>query len=180
MKVLDLNTFLPNSDKNWIIKNNTIYYKKIIEIPLLTINHGRVWIILDFKLKNILVKLIKNLSQLQVDFLFINNQIWFEKEVYEEDLERTVKGYISALTNLPFFEDLEKIGFDWSKNLYNFINEFDCWNYFQESWQRAKRILLKEHTDWRTGKKFYTLKSQKLRDYIESLDRRIKLNMLLD
>jgi hypothetical protein len=180
MKELDLNTFLPNSEENWIIKNDTIYYKKLIEVPLLTFRHGQVWIILDFKLKNQLIKLISKLSKLEIEFFFINNQIWYEKELYAEDLEKTISSYISALTSLSFFEDLEKIGFDWSKNLSKIINEFGCWDNFKESWGRAKRVLLKEHTDWRTGKKYYNLKSEKLRKYIETLDRRIKLNMLLD
>jgi hypothetical protein len=180
MKELDLNTFLPNSEENWIIKKDTIYYKKLIEVPLLTVRHGYVWIILDFKLKNQLIKLISKLSKLKVKFFFINNQVWFEKELYEEDLQKIVNSYISAIVNPSFFEDLEKINFDLSKNLTNMILEFGCWNYFDESFKRAKKVLLKEHTDWVTGKKFYNLKSEKLRNYLEALDRRVKLNTLLD
>jgi hypothetical protein len=174
---MDLNTFLPDSDPNWEIRNEFIYYRKIIKVPILSIISEKVWIILDFKVKNQISKLIKHLSKLDVDFYFLNNLLSGDKEIYQENIPTILKSYLTAISDDDFYKDIKVSGFDFAKNLTKFIIEWNCLDLFLEEYKiYCERFLRKFHT---LGNDYYLIENPEIRGYIKDLERLVKINLIL-
>ena len=45
--------------------------------------------------------------------------------------------------------------------------------------EKIKKYYLKENTDWYTNRKYYILEREDMRDFIRTLEREIKLSLLL-
>lgn len=176
---LDLNTFQPNLDQNWIIKNNIIYYHKYIDIPVLIVKDGVVWISLDFRVKNQIIKMVKHLLKIDVRFFFINRLLTFGKIIYKEDLYLIIKSYLISLTNEIFFDKIFETGFDYIKNILEFVSVYDCHGTLKECIEFVNKTYLKEYKDWFTNKTYYLIKKEYIRDYIKNIERNIKLEMLI-
>lgn len=175
----DLNIFLPNSDRNWVIKNNIIYYHKYVDVAVLNIIDDIIWISLDRKIKKPIIKLIKHLTNLNVDFYFTTSFNIHNKQIYKEDLKDIIENYLLSLTDELFFDDIFDTGFDYVQNLTNFMTDYDCHGLFKEPFENIKKYYLSEKYDWYTNKKYYIVKKEYIRDFISTLEREIKLNMFL-
>ena len=175
----DLNIFLPNSDRNWVIKNNIIYYHKYVDVAVLNIIDDIIWISLDRKIKKPIIKLIKHLTNLNVDFYFTTSFNIPNKQIYKEDLQDIIENYLLSLTDELFFDDIFDTGFDYVQNLTNFMTDYDCHGLFKEPFENIKKYYLSEKYDWYTNKKYYIVKKEYIRDFISTLEREIKLNMFL-
>lgn len=176
---LDLSIFLPNSDSNWIIKNNMIYYHKYADIPVLKIIDDVVWVSLDLKIKKQVIKMVKHLMMLNVVFYFTTCATIHQKFIYEEDLQDMIENYILALTDELFFDDIFNTGFDYVENLTNFMTDYDCHGLFKEPFEKVKRYYLTEREDWFINSRYFIIKKEYIRDFISTLEREIKLSMFL-
>ena len=87
---LDLNTYLPNQDGNWKIKHSMIYYHKYVDIPLLSIKDDVVWVSLDRRVTNVIIKLIKHLVSINVKFFLSTRIIIHNKNLHKEDLQSII------------------------------------------------------------------------------------------
>lgn len=175
----DLNIYLPNSDSNWIVKNDIIYYHKYANIPVLKIIDDVVWISLDRKIKKPIIKLVKHLMKLNVVFYFTTCNLIYQNNVYSEGLSDMIENYLLALTDELFFDDIFDTGFDYVENLTNFMTTYDCHGLFKENYERIKSNYLLEKTDWYTSINYFLIKKEYIRDFISTLEREIKLNMFL-
>jgi hypothetical protein len=175
----DLNTFLPKSDGTYYIKDNCIWTKKIVEIRLLTIIDDVVWIVVDFRVRSKVILLVKHLTTLGVDFLLINSEISHKKLIYQNDLEIIIRTYLFAILDERFFYKIEELKIDFVKNLCNFIESYDCYKIFNETFQIFKKI-------YSPKKRYYgyygypEIKDNKVKDYFLNIERCVKLKFFLD
>ena len=170
-------SYIPGNDSNWILKGETIYYSHYLNIPILTIIDGVVFVYVDLKIRKKVLKMIKHLIRLGVDFYFLDPAIW-EKRIYNEDLSNIIGSYFRVLSDEIFFDGIFSLGFDFSGNILRFMFTFDCFHLFEDEFKKIKKYL-NPRKDWSTGKEFYIIEREDIRDYISSLNREITLNILL-
>ena len=176
---LDLNIYLPNSDSNWKINHNMIYYHRYVDIPVLSIKDGVIWVSLDRRITKSIIKLIKHLSNLNVKFFLSIRTIIHNKNLHKEDLQSIIEAYLLALTDEVFFDSIFDSGFDYMQNLTDFMTQYDCHDLFKEPYENVKKAYLREITDWYAGTTYFKIKKEYIRDFIRTLEREIKLNMLI-
>lgn len=176
---LDLSIYLPTSNINWKISNNIIYYHKYVDIPVLSIKNEVIWVSLDRRITNPILDMVKHLMNNDIRFYFTKRTIIHNSDVFEEDLSDIIKTYLIALTDEKFFDLIFDIGFDYIENLTNFMIDYNCHELFKEPFEEIKGEYLPEMTEWYTNKKYYKIKKEYIRDFIATLEREIKLNMLI-
>ena len=176
---LDLNIYLPTSNTNWKINNNIIYYHKYVDIPVLSIKDEVVWVSLDRRITRPILIMVKHLMNNGTKFYFTKRTIIQNNDVFEEDLSDIINAYLIALTDENFFDEIFDIGFDYIENLTSFMIDYNCHELFKEPFERIKNEYLLERTDWYTNTKFYKIDKEYIRDFISTLEREIKLNILI-
>ena len=176
---LDLNTYLPSLDGNWKIKHNMVYYHKYVDIPVLSIKDNTIWVSLDRRIRKPIIKMVKHLMKLNVNFYFSTRIIIHQKEINKEDLQGIIETYLLALTDEVFFDEIFDTGFDYVENLTHFMTDYDCHSMFKEKFESIKKSYLVEYQDWYANKSYYKVKKEYIRDFIRTLEREIKLNMLI-
>ena len=180
MKSMDLYKLIPNNDSNWIIKNNMIYYHHYLEIPLLKLIDGRVWIILDRRSTKMVLKLMKHLSDIKIPFYLNSKKLNNNQDVEcPESISEIIRNYLSAIEDDTFFYGLDKINFDYSRNITNYILEYNCMNIFKYEYEYCKIHFCKIYKDWYTNREYYNVEDVNKRDYILGLEREIKLNIFI-
>ena len=112
-------------------------------------------------------------------FYFTKRTIIQNNDVFEEDLSDIINAYLIALTDENFFDEIFDIGFDYIENLTSFMIDYNCHELFKEPFERIKNEYLLERTDWYTNTKFYKIDKEYIRDFISTLEREIKLNILI-
>jgi len=176
---LDLNTYLPSLDGNWKIKHNMVYYHKYVDIPVLSIKDNTIWVSLDRRIRKPIIKMVKHLMKLDVNFYFSTRIIIHQKEINKEDLQGIIETYLLALTDEVFFDEIFDTGFDYVENLTHFMTDYECHSLFKEKFESIKKIYLREYQNWYANKSYYKVKKEYIRDFIRTLEREIKLNMLI-
>jgi len=175
----DLNIYLPNSEKNWSINHDMIYYHKYVYIPVLSIRDNTIWVSLDRRISKAIIKMVKHLMSLNVKFYFSTRITIHKKNIFEEELQDIIRTYLLALTDEIFFDEIFDSGFDYMQNLTDFMTHYDCHDLFKQPYENVKKDYLCEITDWYVNKTYFKIKKEYIRDFIRTLEREIKLNMLI-
>jgi hypothetical protein len=97
----------------------------------------------------------------------------------KEDLQGIIETYLLALTDEVFFDEIFDTGFDYVENLTHFMTDYECHSLFKEKFESIKKIYLREYQNWYANKSYYKVKKEYIRDFIRTLEREIKLNMLI-
>jgi hypothetical protein len=156
-----------------------IYYHKYVDIPLVSFTEDDIWICLDRRITKQVLKLIRHFITNDIDFLLTNRLvIW--RDVTEEDLPIILENYLRALSDEVFFDSIFDMGFDYIRNLTHFMIKYKCLDQLSETFDKIMRKhYMKEKTDWWTGSVYYLIKREDIRDFLSTLEREIKLNILI-
>jgi hypothetical protein len=176
---MNLDFYLPNNSEDWIIKNNTIYYHRLVDIPILKERKGIVWVALDRRVRKQVLRLINHLVSNNVKFYLTTRFNISQKDIFKEDLVTIIENYILALTDEFFFDAVFDSKFDYVKNLTDFMTDYDCHKLFKSPYEKIKKAYLSEKTDWYTMRKYYLIKKEYIRDSIRTLEREIKISLFL-
>jgi len=164
------------------VKNNRIYYDYYTKIPVVTISNDDIWVIIqNTKIRKPIISMINKLNKENINFLFKSPLIIFD-HLHTEDQKHklNIESYISCIMyDDKFFRELNKIGFDYSKNLTSYIIKYSCYEIFQSVYKPFQKEALSKNIDFYTNKEYYNIKDEILRDYIISLERDVKINMIL-
>jgi hypothetical protein len=170
---------IAESNKNWIISKNIIYVDYITKIPMLIKKGDDIWVYLDIKIAKHVLKLVKILSDKNINFLFKSTLIFFDEKFTEEEFHKhNLKQYLKNITDKKFFDGFEKIGFDFTQNLAQYLVKYQCFEIFQQVYQKQKSISLSKTYDYWVNKEYYTIDREDIRNYISSLEREIKISLL--
>jgi hypothetical protein len=177
--MIDLESLVPNTNPNWIVSKNMIYYFKYCRIPMLNIIEDTIWVSLDRRVTKQVLRLVKHLVNLDLKFYLTTRLVVHQKVVYEDDLKSIVENYIRAITDETFFDGVFDMGFDHIKNLTDFMTEYDCHGLFKEAYEPVKKHYLSKWTDYYTNTDYFILKREDIRDFIRTLERELKLSLLI-
>lgn len=156
-----------------------IYYHKIADIPVLSFTDNHVWVSLDLRVHKQVIKMIKHLMKLDVSF-FLTNRFFIWRNLYEVDLPVIIESYLRALSNADFFDDIFEIGFDYIKNLTDFMLCYQCLDKLGSVFDNiVRKYYLVGETDFWNGSIFYRIKREDIREFLSGLERDIKLNILI-
>ena len=156
-----------------------IYYHKYVDIPLVSFTDDDIWICLDRRITKQVLKLIKHFITNNIDFLLTNRMvIW--RDIKEDDLPIILENYLRALSDEIFFDSIFDMGFDYIRNFTHFMIKYKCLDQLSETFDKIMRKhYMKEKTDWWTGSVYYLIKREDIRDFLSTLEREIKLNILI-
>jgi hypothetical protein len=174
---MDMSRFVPNGDRGWIIRGDTIYYHHYIDIPLLSKRGDLLFIYIDFRIKRKIFLMIRHLVNLGEEFFFLDPSVW--GEICVSDLSSIIDTYLGAICDEDFFKFITGLDFDFGKNFGKFMETFDCRSLFNQRFEKVKKKI-KPRKNWSTGETYYSIESECIRDYVSNLGREITLRMLLD
>ena len=178
---MDLNKLvLQNSD--FRISNDTIFHKKLIWIPLAKIiNKKLVYIFLDPKSSKVIIKFIKYLQKnTNYKFYFISpllsdpHNVRTKLETNELNIENYLKNYVRP----EFYDEFERIGFDFIQNLVDFSNKTKSYNLINKILEKMNKDIQDSYYD-HYSKKYVFFYSKEVRERFSSLFREIQLKNLL-
>lgn len=175
---MDIERFIPDSNDNWLIRHNTIYFKKWGLIPILKEIDGIIFISLDRRITKAVIKISNKLSKMEEPFFFCDRNTISEKNIHNEDLGPIVQNYIMAISDEVFFKFISNSEFDYINNLANFLTLYDCHSLFKKIYDHKKdNFFNKKWIDWYNHREHWEVKNEEIRDYYSILERQIKLNI---
>lgn len=133
---MKLEDILPKND-DYILKNNTIYYKKIYLIEILTINEDGMYMLsLDNRITKRVLEIIKILKKNKIDFIF-----WIPNKQHIE-FETAINFFLSTwINNKDFFYGFKKINFNPIKPFINFCIYYNCSSYIKDIYDDVNHII---------------------------------------
>lgn len=177
---MDLNKIIPNKDSNWQIKKSILYYHKWVLLPIANVIDGKLFICVDQRCINPTLKLIKHCEKLNIDFLFCDRNQIHEKHIYNENLENSFETILRCLENDKFFDNVNTGKIEFINRLIAFIQEYDCMRIFTKVYHKLNKFhFQKSSYDFLARKDYYLIERQDIRDYFDSLEREISIQLLL-
>ncbi len=176
---MDLYKIVPQNDSRWVVSKNIIYINHFAKIPILVKSGEDIWVYMDTSIIKYVFKLIKILEREKIDFLFKSTSIFFDHKFDADDIHtRNLSHYLINISNPIIFDGIEKIGFDYTKNIANYLIAYECYDIFQDVYKKVSKRLLSKSYDYWVNKDIYQTKREDIRNYISSLEREIKISLL--
>ena len=177
MTICDL---IPNKDSNWEVKKNILYYRKYVLIPVANFIQDRLFISLDKRCMNPVIKIIRHCEKLNIDFLFCDRNQIFEKNIYNENIEIILETSLRCLDNDKFFDLINDGKIDYLGKLIRFIQEYDCMNSFSKVYYETNKYhFQRTWFDYFQNRLHYHVKRQDIRDYFNALEREVSILLIL-
>jgi hypothetical protein len=177
---MDLSIYIPNNSDKWIIDNNIIYYNHYCKLPMLINEDDNIWIVLDMRNYKQVLILTKHLVNKNLKFYYINSNSSIKKRLSKDDIYvNIIENYFNAFENELFFDGINKLQFDITSNLSDFMTEYNCLHLFKHIFESNKKYALNISYDYYSGKNEYKIKREEIRDFIVGLEREIKINIIL-
>ena len=104
---MDLNKLIPNNDSNWSISGKFVMFKKLQKIPVCVFENGIIYVFLENKISNQILKFTKNLLRLKYEFYF-TTPLYSNPSGVDNLKEEVVNSYLYSYTNETFFYGLKK------------------------------------------------------------------------
>jgi len=175
---MDLYRIIPKDDR-WIISKNIVYIDYLAKIPILVKEGDAIWIYIDRRITKYVLKLVKILQKEEIKFLFRSNRIIFEHKFSQDEIhELNLKQYIRNIADESFFDGFNKIEFDYTRNISEYLLKYKCHDIFKKQYAIQKKRLLSKYWDYYQNKEFYEVSREDIRDYISALEREVKINLL--
>lgn len=169
--------FIPTIGCDWVIKSDYLMYKKYELIPLAYMNGDIVYVILENKLRNQVIKLVKHLVKLNVEFYFTTPEITDPSGV-ENLPDKIIKHYLYSYAQKEFYNSFNNIEFDIIKNMVDWATKFGYYDLIKENYENIlKKVNYKTH-DLYYNKTIYDYEED-IRERFKGLYREIQINQLL-
>lgn len=176
---MELYDLIPNgNDKNWVVNGKYLMYKKYFNIPVCYIDNGVVYIFLDIKIKKIILKFIKHLIKLGLEFYFTTPLLSNPKGLTNPKHE-IIKHYLVSYSNKELYYDFKKIDFDLIQNMTKWTEKENCFHLVKDIFDNRLKSVMSCYYDWNSNKAIYNY-PEEIRNDFQSLYRDIKINKLLN
>ncbi len=111
--------------------------------------------------------------------MFKSTAIFFDHKFDEKNRhELNLSQYINSIANPIFFDGFNKIDFNFTKNLSNYLVKYKCYDIFKEVYESRKKYILSRYHDYWINTDVFITPREDIREYISSLERDIKINLL--
>jgi hypothetical protein len=176
---MKLNDLIPDSNQSWVVKKNFLFFYKYNNIPACYIEDDIVFVFLDKKIKNQIIKLIKKLIKDKREFYLVTPELSNPKGIEDFNYEN-LYNYIRSLIDNDWVYGFKKIDFEITDNVVNYIKKYNCYDILKPIFDDINNILSKTYWDYYSNKKVY---SHECDDYIRvefsSVFRQIQLGVIL-
>jgi hypothetical protein len=177
---MDLNSLIPDisSDSSWSIKGRFLMFRKYENIPTCYIDDNVVYVFLDNRIKNPIIKLVKHLMRINCEFYFTSPI--FSHPSYkglELDRDKIINHYLFSYVQYGFFKGFNKIEFDLIKNLVDWCIKEDCVDLIRPIYDELDHKINSFYYDWYTNQRVYEY-SEEIRNDYKTLYREIQINII--
>lgn len=167
---------IPDNSKNWIIKNNVLMYHKYANIPVCFIQDDIVYIYLDHKLHNQIIKLTKYLVLKEITFFFTTPEYSIPNTIVDNN--KVINHYLYSYINKYFFNGFKKIEFDLIENLCEWTKKENCYNLIKENYDLIVKEVNETDYDFYSNTHRYNYDIV-IREDFATLYREIQINQIL-
>jgi hypothetical protein len=171
-----MQNLIPDRSDNWIIKNNMLMYKKYVNLPVCVVQSDIVYIFLDNKIPNQIIKLTKHLISKKIKFFFTTPEYSAPNTIIDNN--KVINHYLHSYVNKHFFIGFRKIEFDLIKNLLEWCEKEDCHVLIKENYDIISKKVMRKNIDFYTNKIYYEYEEEIRQDFY-TLYREIQINYLI-
>jgi len=174
---MELDSIVPDRSDAWKVSKGQLLYKKYVWLPVCADDAGHIIVFLDRRIHKAVIKVVKRLMQLGVEFSCVTPDYASPKglsDFYEKNIEHCLLSYASN----EFFYGFEKIGFDLIKNMTDWAEREGCFEQIKESYLYIKKDVCRHYYDYYSKKDIYEY-PQEIRDSFERIYRDIQINRIL-
>jgi hypothetical protein len=178
--MLNISSIIPDNSPNWVVKKNILYYNKFILIPLANVIDNRLFICLDKRCLNPVIKLIHKCEKMELDFLFCDRQQIFEKFIFNESIPNLISSVLHTLDDDKFFNLVNEGRIKYLERIVDFLQIYDCHNQFRKKWRHLNTYHFnRSYFDPYGHTNIYFVKRQEIREYFDTIDREVKIMLFL-
>ena len=174
---MDLNNLIPDNNPSWIIKGKFLMFKKLEHIPVCYIDDDIVYVFLDARLTKQMIKLIKYLMKLDVEFYLTTPEASNPKGVIDYH-EKVIRHYLLSYAKDTFFNEFKKIDFDLVDNLVKWTDKENCFDLVKGVYEEVMKKINRESWDYYSNKKHFDY-CKEIRDEFQSLYRHIQISKII-
>ena len=135
---MELSDLIPDNNKSWIIKGKYLMFKKYEHVPVCFIENDIIYVFLDAKVHNAILKITKHLMCLEHEFYFTTPLLSIPKRI--ENLNKMViENYFNNYSNKYFFRGFNDIEFDLIYNMIKWTEKENCFDLVKESYDKIEK-----------------------------------------
>lgn len=169
--------FIPTMGSEWVVKSGYLMFKKYELIPLAFIDGNIVYVILENKIRKQVIKLVKHLIKMDVEFYFTIPQITDPSGV--EDLpNKVIQHYLYSYSQKEFYKLFNDIEFDIIKNMVDWTTKFGYYDLIKDNFDSILKKVNYKSYDYYSNKESYDY-DEEIRERYNGLYREIQINQLL-
>jgi len=174
---MELNELIPNRDSSWIIRKEYLMVKKLQHIPIAYISDDIVYVFLDAKISKHVIKLVKHLMNIGVEF-YMTSPLCSNPSGVENYKEEIIRTYLNSYKNDWFFYGFKKINFDLINNMCNWCKKENCFNLIREIYSNILLKVNSSYYDFYGSQLKYNYNSE-IRESFKTIYREIIINYFL-
>lgn len=177
---MDLNRIIPNTNnQDWIANKNILFYKKYAKIPICYSLNNEIYIFINGKLHKEIIKLVKHLQSLNLEF-YLTSPIYSNPKNKEIENDIVINEYLQTFIDEKYYDGFDKIGFDLVKNMVDWCSKVNCdYDTIKDCYEKFKIHVNKKWIDYYTNIHYYEVKREDIRNSYNSLYREIQISRIL-
>ncbi len=175
---MELEELVPDRSENWVIRGNTLMFKKYFLIPVLYIDNDIVYIYLDNRIRKEMVRLVKSLIKNGFEFYCLPPTLSDPSGIENIESE-IIKHYLFCHSQAFFFYGFKNIGFDLIGNMVKWSIKNDASHLIRECLDEILKVVNSMNNDWYAGVSWYVY-ADEIRDEFSTLYRHIQISKLLN
>jgi hypothetical protein len=174
---MELDNLIPNNNKSWIVKGKFLMFKKYEHVPVCFIDNNIIYVFLDARIHNAILKITKHLMKLEHEFYFTTPLLSIPKG-FDNINSLIIENYFNNYSNKYFFRGFNDIGFDLIHNMVKWTDKEDCFDLVKDIYDRQEKKVSKETNDWYANRKYYEY-DEDIRESFRGLYRDIQISKIL-
>jgi hypothetical protein len=175
---MDLDNLIPDNNSNWVVRGKFLMFKKIEHIPV-AYKDDVVYVFLDNRITKSIIKIVKHLMSLGIEFYFTTPEFSNSKGIPEEDYnDKVIKHYLYSHAQIEFFKGFRNIDFDLIDNMVKWTEKENCFNLVKDNYELVHKKVLRKDYDYYSNKYTYEYVDE-IREEFQSLYRHIQISKII-
>jgi hypothetical protein len=181
---MDLNNLIPDKfrplvNPTWVVKGKFVMFKKYEHIPVCFVEDDIVYVFLDNRVTNAIIKLVKHLISSGVEFYFTTPELSNPKGFLEEDYhDKVIRHYLYSHAQVEFFDGFKKIDFDLIDNMVKWTDKENCFDKVKANYESISKKVERKEYDHFSNNYSYEYKDE-IREEFQSLYRHIQISKII-
>ncbi len=179
---MELNELIPYrfrniGDSKWSVKGKFLMIKKLQYITVAFIEDDIIYILLDYRLKKMMIHLVKHVMCLKKEFYFLTPEVSDPSGV-EDFHEKVIRHYFISYIRPEFNLEFSKINLDLIDNMVKWTDKENCFHLIKEVYEEVLKKVNRKNYDYYQQKYIYEY-SEQIRDEFKLIYRDILISKIL-